>query len=91
MGRRVGGQLHSNTFTPGSAQVLAGDRRLGRIGLVRTVALWLALIAAGGHNSGPLNTTVPSQRARPRGERKPASRCDVACAGHRGPGGVSRR
>lgn len=35
-----------NVLLPGSAQVLAGDRRLGRVGIVATLLLWLAAIAA---------------------------------------------
>ncbi len=33
-----------NLLIPGSAQVLAGNRRLGRFGLVTTLILWLAVI-----------------------------------------------
>ncbi|MGG7463964.1 LCP family protein [Plantibacter sp. YIM 135347] len=35
-----------NVLIPGSAQVLAGNRRLGRFGLGCTLTLWLLLIAA---------------------------------------------
>lgn len=33
-----------NVLLPGSAQVVAGDRRLGRVGLIATGLLWLAAI-----------------------------------------------
>jgi LCP family protein required for cell wall assembly len=33
-----------NFLLPGSAQVLAGNRRLGRIGIVSTLALWVVVI-----------------------------------------------
>ncbi|RLP75980.1 LytR family transcriptional regulator [Mycetocola tolaasinivorans] len=36
-----------NFLLPGSAQVLAGNRRLGRLGLISTFTLWLLAIAAG--------------------------------------------
>ncbi len=36
-----------NFLLPGSAQVLAGSRRLGRFGLGATLALWIGLIVAG--------------------------------------------
>ncbi len=36
-----------NFLVPGSAQVLAGNRRLGRFGLGATLALWTVLIVAG--------------------------------------------
>ncbi len=36
-----------NVLLPGSAQVLAGNRRLGRVGIVATLTLWALLIAAG--------------------------------------------
>ena len=35
-----------NILIPGSAQVLAGDRRLGRFGLGATLVLWVVLVAA---------------------------------------------
>jgi LCP family protein required for cell wall assembly len=35
-----------NILIPGSAQVLAGDRRLGRFGLVSTFVLWIVLAGA---------------------------------------------
>ena len=35
-----------NFLMPGSAQVLAGNRRLGRIGIASTLALWALLVAA---------------------------------------------
>ncbi|WP_137843437.1 LCP family protein [Microbacterium sp. 2FI] len=35
-----------NFLFPGSAQVLAGNRRLGRIGLVSTLVMWVLVIAA---------------------------------------------
>lgn len=34
-----------NVLIPGSAQVLAGNRRLGRFGLVFTLAMWVLLLA----------------------------------------------
>lgn len=36
-----------NFLIPGSAQVLAGNRRLGRFGLGATLAMWVVAIAAG--------------------------------------------
>ena len=36
-----------NFLLPGSAQVLAGNRRLGRIGLGATLAMWTILVLAG--------------------------------------------
>lgn len=36
-----------NLLIPGSAQVLAGNRRLGRFGLGATLALWTVLVLAG--------------------------------------------
>ena len=35
-----------NLLIPGSAQVLAGDRRLGRFGLGATLTLWALLLVA---------------------------------------------
>jgi len=35
-----------NLLVPGSAQVLAGDRRLGRFGLAATLALWVLVVLA---------------------------------------------
>ncbi|MFT4135070.1 LCP family protein [Microbacterium sp.] len=40
MTRRAWWLVALNLLLPGSAQVLAGNRRLGRIGLVSTLALW---------------------------------------------------
>jgi LCP family protein required for cell wall assembly len=37
-----------NVLIPGSAQVLAGNRRLGRIGLASTLAVWALAVVAGG-------------------------------------------
>ncbi len=36
-----------NVLLPGSAQIVAGNRRLGRIGVVSTLTLWLLAIVAG--------------------------------------------
>ncbi|WP_239065733.1 LCP family protein [Microbacterium hibisci] len=36
-----------NFVLPGSAQVLAGDRRLGRVGLVSTVVMWTLVLLTG--------------------------------------------
>ena len=36
-----------NFLLPGSAQVLAGNRRLGRIGIASTLALWAFIVVAG--------------------------------------------
>ncbi|WP_426519767.1 LCP family protein [Diaminobutyricibacter sp. McL0618] len=36
-----------NVLLPGSAQILAGNRRLGRVGIVATLTLWGLLILAG--------------------------------------------
>ena len=36
-----------NVLIPGSAQVLAGNRRLGRFGLGATLVLWVLLVLAG--------------------------------------------
>lgn len=46
MTRRGWWLVGMNILIPGSAQVLAGDRRLGRFGLGATLALWVALAAA---------------------------------------------
>ena len=35
-----------NVLVPGSAQILAGNRRLGRFGLASTVFLWTILVLA---------------------------------------------
>ncbi|MEJ1087380.1 LCP family protein [Microbacterium sp. Mu-80] len=48
MGRRGWWLVVLNVLIPGSAQVLAGNRRLGRFGLGATLAGWLLLIAAAG-------------------------------------------
>jgi LCP family protein required for cell wall assembly len=45
MTRRAWFLVVLNIFIPGSAQVLAGDRRLGRFGLGATLALWTAGVA----------------------------------------------
>lgn len=49
MTRRGWWLVIANLLIPGSAQVLAGNRRLGRFGLAATLALWvgLALVALG--------------------------------------------
>ncbi|MGP3535487.1 LCP family protein [Microbacterium sp. RD1] len=36
-----------NVLIPGSAQILAGNRRLGRFGLAATLTLWIALVLVG--------------------------------------------
>jgi LCP family protein required for cell wall assembly len=46
MTRRAWWLVAANILLPGSAQVLAGSRRLGRVGLVSTLVLW-ALVAVG--------------------------------------------
>ncbi|QHC56871.1 LytR family transcriptional regulator [Rathayibacter tanaceti] len=46
MARRGWWLLAVTLLLPGSAQVLAGSRRLGRIGLVSTFALWAMLLLA---------------------------------------------
>lgn len=46
MGRRAWWLVLSGFLIPGCAQVLAGSRRLGRVGLVATVAMWALLIVA---------------------------------------------
>ncbi|MCJ1695091.1 LCP family protein [Rathayibacter caricis] len=46
MTRRAWWLLVGNFLVPGSAQVLAGNRRLGRLGLAFTLALWTALLLA---------------------------------------------
>lgn len=45
MRRRAWWLVVSNLFIPGSAQVLAGSRRLGRFGLGATLALWALAVA----------------------------------------------
>jgi hypothetical protein len=46
MTRRAWWLVCLNILLPGSAQVLAGNRRLGRVGIVSTLVLWvLALVA----------------------------------------------
>ncbi|WZH37222.1 MAG: LCP family protein [Microbacterium enclense] len=44
MTRRGWWLVVANFLLPGSAQVLAGNRRLGRLGLGATLALWVALV-----------------------------------------------
>lgn len=46
MTRRAWWLLVVNFLVPGSAQVLAGNRRLGRLGLGFTLGLWTALLVA---------------------------------------------
>ena len=46
MTRRAWWLVVLNFFLPGSAQVLAGNRTLGRVGLVSTIALWLGVVLA---------------------------------------------
>ncbi|GAA4061279.1 LCP family protein [Agromyces indicus] len=46
MTRRGWWLVGMNILIPGSAQVLAGDRRLGRFGLGATLALWVLMLAA---------------------------------------------
>jgi LCP family protein required for cell wall assembly len=46
MTRRAWWLLIVNLLVPGSAQVLAGNRRLGRLGLGFTLGLWVALLVA---------------------------------------------
>lgn len=47
MGRRGWWLVVLNFLVPGSAQALAGNRRLGRFGLGATLALWVLVIVAG--------------------------------------------
>lgn len=46
MTRRAWWLVVLNVLIPGSAQVLAGDRKLGRFGLGATLALWLLAVVA---------------------------------------------
>ncbi|MFD4423028.1 LCP family protein [Agromyces sp. NPDC058484] len=46
MTRRAWWLVALNFLIPGSAQVLAGDRKLGRFGLGATLALWLLAVSA---------------------------------------------
>ncbi|TDL42090.1 LCP family protein [Microbacterium oleivorans] len=46
MSRRAWWLVASNFLLPGSAQTLAGNRRLGRVGLIATIAMWIVLAAA---------------------------------------------
>ena len=46
MTRRAWFLVVLNLFIPGSAQSLAGNRKLGRVGLVSTFVLWVLVIAA---------------------------------------------
>ncbi|MGF2948511.1 LCP family glycopolymer transferase [Microbacterium alcoholitolerans] len=48
MGRRGWWLVVLNVLIPGSAQILAGNRRLGRFGLGATLLGWFLLIVAGG-------------------------------------------
>lgn len=48
MGRRGWWLVALNALVPGSAQVLAGNRRLGRFGLGATLVGWLLLLVAAG-------------------------------------------
>ncbi|MFJ6679900.1 LCP family protein [Microbacterium sp. NPDC091382] len=43
MSRRAWWLVASNFLLPGSAQTLAGNRRLGRVGLIATIAMWVVL------------------------------------------------
>ncbi|MDM4762730.1 LCP family protein [Galbitalea sp. SE-J8] len=45
MTRRAWWLVLLNILLPGSVQVLAGNRRLGRFGLVATLALWIVVVA----------------------------------------------
>ncbi|WP_460774796.1 LCP family protein [Microbacterium sp. GXF7504] len=47
MGRRAWWLVLCNVLVPGSAQALAGNRRLGRIGLGATLLMWALAVAAG--------------------------------------------
>ncbi|CAL4860548.1 LCP family protein [Microbacterium sp. MM2322] len=46
MSRRAWWLVASNFLLPGSAQILAGNRRLGRAGLVSTLVMWVLLAAS---------------------------------------------
>jgi len=46
MTRRAWWLVAMNFLIPGSAQVLAGNRRLGRIGLIATLTMWVLVVAA---------------------------------------------
>src|SRR5690606_39664758 len=48
MGRRAWWLVVMNVLVPGSAQVLAGNRRLGRFGLGATLLGWFLLVVAAG-------------------------------------------
>ncbi|MFD5224991.1 LCP family protein [Microbacterium sp. NPDC058342] len=48
MGRRAWWLVVLNALIPGSAQVLAGNRRLGRFGLGATLTGWLLVVVVGG-------------------------------------------
>ena len=43
MSRRAWWLVASNFLLPGSAQILAGGRRLGRVGLISTIVMWVFL------------------------------------------------
>ena len=45
MSRRAWWLVASNFLLPGSAQILAGNRRFGRAGLIATFAMWIVLAA----------------------------------------------
>lgn len=44
MSRRAWWLVASNFLLPGSAQILAGGRRLGRVGLISTIVMWVFLL-----------------------------------------------
>ena len=46
MTRRAWWLLALNFLVPGSAQVLAGSRRLGRVGLTATLIMWVSVVVA---------------------------------------------
>ena len=46
MSRRAWWLVASGFLLPGSAQIVAGNRRLGRVGLVATLVMWVVLIGA---------------------------------------------
>ncbi|UJP11498.1 LCP family protein [Microbacterium sp. KUDC0406] len=48
MGRRAWWLVAMNILVPGSAQILAGNRRLGRFGLGATLAGWVLIVLAAG-------------------------------------------
>ena len=67
MTRRGWWLIALNFLIPGSAQVLAGNRRLGRVGIASTLVLWVVLLAKRGAIRRIRTCAARSERLRIRG------------------------